>query len=495
MSYRIREEIRDVESRRAPLFEELRQLQDRQAALRDGHDDPGLTERVERINAGIAKLDERKRELEGEIEEREQCRAGLAAGLANGRPLIHTEAGTPFGDHVEQVEGVRAAAQYRTETTIAGRSPDQDAALRTIQRHSEGGELRSDAADTLDRLVRRDDPQGVDARYLAAVGSDAYSSAFGKMISDPNFGHLRFTPEEVAAVQRTTGVQAERALAIGSGPTGGFAIPFQLDPSIMLVSDGVLNPVRQMARVITIGAYQWRGVSSQGVTASYYTEGAEVADNSPTLAQPVITPAQGMAFVPFSMQTQDDWSILQQEMLKLIADARDVLDAQKFLTGTGVDEPGGVLTGLTTTQRVQTTGSGALALGDIYKLRGALPARFIARAGWAAHENTMDTIYRFVGGGSVEPPLLPTRDGPLLGRPKIEWSTMATTTATGSKLVIYGDWAAGFLVVDRIGMVAEIMPMLVGPNHRPTGQRGLLCRWRSGSAVVAPNAFRYLETL
>jgi HK97 family phage major capsid protein len=67
-----------------------------------------------------------------------------------------------------------------------------------------------------------------------------------------------------------------------------------------------------------------------------------------------------------------------------------------------------------------------------------------------------------------------------------------TTTTTGSKIMVVGDFT-NFLVLDRIGMQVELVPHLVGANHRPTGQRGLYAFWRNTSGVLVPNAFRYLE--
>jgi predicted phage gp36 major capsid-like protein len=65
-----------------------------------------------------------------------------------------------------------------------------------------------------------------------------------------------------------------------------------------LSSAGAINPIRQVARVIQITTREWKGVSSEGITASDDAEAAEVSDDSPTLAQPTITTAMGRAFVP-----------------------------------------------------------------------------------------------------------------------------------------------------------------------------------------------------
>jgi HK97 family phage major capsid protein len=263
------------------------------------------------------------------------------------------------GKRLERIREL-ARSPYNCEDRAGLYSRDRraahDAGLGTIERYRH--HLTAEAADRLDELVRRHDPSGTDARYLAAVGDPAYNHAFGKTVADPTTGHLRFTPEEVAAVQRVGSVEVTRAMAIGTGSTGGFAVPFELDLTILLTSNGALNPIRQLARVITVSTDQWKGLSSAGVTAAYQAEAAAVTDASPTLAQPVIDCAMWRCFVPFSIELGQDWGTLQGELTRLISDARDVLDATQFLTGSGTDSPAGVLTGLTTSQRVQTAGGG-----------------------------------------------------------------------------------------------------------------------------------------
>jgi HK97 family phage major capsid protein len=184
----------------------------------------------------------------------------------------------------------------------------------------------------------------------------------------------------------------------------------------------------------------------------------------------------------------------------LLADGRDILDATKFLTGTGTNEPQGVFSGtggLQTAQRTQTATTSTTVIGDLYTVRQALNAtRFWANATFVAHPTGWDIFYRYVAEASTTDPLPFTqgRGGPFLGTPKLEWSTMSSaTTVTGSKVAIVGDWS-GYVIADRIGAQIELIPHLFGAANRyPTGERGFYYFWRTGTAVSKPSAFAYLE--
>ena len=132
----------------------------------------------------------------------------------------------------------------------------------------------------------------------------------------------------------------------------------------------------------------------------------------------------------------------------------------------------------------------------MYALKQALPARFLANASFTFHPTRLDGVYRLVAAGSTSEPQIFSagRGGPLLGKPVYEWSAMATAVTTGSKWAIIGDFK-NFLIADRLGFSVELIPHLFGAANRfPTGQRGLVAFWRSGSGVLVPNAFRYGET-
>ena len=422
-------------------------------------------------------------ELRAEFEALNEARHDLIRD-AGRNPAAREESGPEPRDHDD---GDPRGRQARSE------------ALGAVDFYVERNVLAPAAADRLDALIRRDSGPHHASRYLLAVGDPAYRSAFGKLLAHPQDAHLRFSREEADAVRKATLIDEERALGVG---TSGMPLPLTVDPSIIMTGAGALNPIRALAQVETISTLEWKGISSDGVTAAFSAEGTEVGDGTPTIAGPTIRAEKAQAFVPYSIEVGQDYasSSLESELTRLVLDAKETLEADKFLTGTGSDEPAGILGGaspgsLTTTQRVQTAAVATLAVDDLYSVREAVPARFAAASAWAAHPTALDAILRLVASADAsEPQIMPEgRGGPLLGRQVAEWSALDAAVATGNDIAILGDFRTGFRIVDRVGMSVEVVQHLLGANQRPTGQRGLYAYRRVGSAVVAPNALRYLE--
>ncbi len=378
-------------------------------------------------------------------------------------------------------------------------------AMRVLDHYRGTGALDPASADRADAVLRHGDGQGLTARYIAACGNPDYFTAFGKMLGDPVMGHNRFTPAETAAMTEMSAAQdAVRIMGSVGTTSTGFPLPLTVDPSIVITGTGAgaLNPVRDVADVVTIGTHDWVGVTADSVTAHYVQEGTEATDDTPALIGPRISSQQGRAFVPFTIEAGQDWDTLSNQLQKLIADAKNTLDATKFLLGSGTNEPSGILNigalnGLTTTQRVQTLTVATYAVGDPWLLKAAIPPRFIGDCTFAAAPATWDTTYQFVAQGSTTAARQFSdgdRGGDFLGRPKLEWSTMATGSTTGTKLIIGGNFK-GYKIVDRLaGITVEVIPHLFSTaNARPIGTRGLYAYWRCGAGVISPNHFRYLE--
>ena len=419
------------------------------------------------------------------------ARAQRLAALAGNEGT--TENGTPFtAPNVQprKPENVYDITSLRREA----RSVDdlarlmRDNALRAVELNHYDAAPQQDEDDTrshIERLLRRvDTPDGELARRILQTGSETYDRAFGKAALAGNVNGL--TNEERAA------------LAVGATATGGFAVPFTLDPTVIMTNASVVNPVRQVARVVQIAGKTWQGVTSAGITVSRAAEAAEASDNSPTLAQPTVTPTRVQGFVPFSFEIDQDWAQMRAELGMMFQEAKDVEEATSFTNGTGVDpQPEGFITGIAAVGgSVIGTGGATFVTADVYKPADALPPRHTANAVWMGNKSVYSQIRQLDvnGGSALWARIGEGRPDQLLGYPVYEASAMpAFSTAGTTRLLVLGDFKK-FLIVDKIGMSVELIPHLFGTaNNFPTGQRGLYAVWRNSSKVLDANAFRLLR--
>ena len=421
---------------------------------------------------------ERDRLVEAEAAaERIRAAAEIPTNRTSGfsAPNVHVQRDDMF----DNLDAVRAGMVDGMEL--------RDRALRGIEATSSRG--MSERADEAARKVEMNEGA---ARLALLTGSPAYRSAFEKVIRYPETFQGMFTGEEQAAFRT--------AMSTTSG-NGGYAIPFLLDPSVVLSSSGSTNPFRQVARVETGTSNKWNGVSSAGVTAYWKGEGSAFTDGSPTLAQPSVTAYLGSAYVLGSYEVFEDTNLAAQ-LPVLIQDAKDILEADAFAVGSGSTAPFGVVTSTTavTTSRVTPTTGGTFtsaSLADVYKVVNALQPRWRSNSTWLANYATYNIIRRMGEGvtgqtSHWESGLQAGQPDRLLGLPVIEGSAVVSTVTTGSNILLCGDFRQ-FLIYDRLGTSIEYIPNVVDGSGIPTGQRGWVAHWRTGSDVLVPNAFRVLK--
>jgi HK97 family phage major capsid protein len=243
---------------------------------------------------------------------------------------------------------------------------------------------------------------------------------------------------------------------------------------------------------VTAVSDQWRGLASTGVTASFVAEGVEVGDNSPTLVGPTITAHKAAAFVPYTFEVAQDWPDMLTAMRELLADSKQRLEAEKFLYGTGTNEPYGLLTRLeaNTAADVAVTTSGALGAVDIYNLLADLPPRFRPNASWLMSMTVLNKV-RQVSDDKLGNYVTDLRAGynfSLLGRPVYEASDMDAfvNTTAAPTFACVGDFSKAYTIFDRLGS-ARISPVahLFGTtNNRPLGMGGAYFFWRTGGDTL-----------
>lgn len=364
------------------------------------------------------------------------------------------------------------------------------------------GELRARALDAVEKMpyasdqvceaattfIERDGTEDSrTARLALATSSPQYMKAFADVVRANG---------SMASVDSDDQRILQRAMSLVDA-NGGYAVPFQLDPTVILTANGSFNEIRKIARVVTATGDVWHGISSAGVTGSWDAEAEQVSDDSPTLTQPEVPVYKGQMFAEASFEVVEDAPALAHELGTMFAFEKDRMESEAFVTGSGSGRPTGIVTALTGTSSVVTSNAtDTFAVGDVYKLDSALPARYAQNGSYVAHRAIYNQMRQFDtnGGSALWGQLAEGRQTQLLGRPDYVAEAMkSSVTATqDNHVLIFGDFQ-NYVIADRLGVAIEYIPNLFGANGRPTGQRGWLARFRVGAGVVNPAGFRMLN--
>jgi HK97 family phage major capsid protein len=464
------DEIRQDLDRARSKRDELKDDVDRIYATNGRKLDDGQAERVGNLVKGIEAANHEVESLEDEL------RDDLADGVRTGR--YGTDPAWPDDDPRSQSRG-NGDPRFRGV---------RDQALRANDR---ADFLPDGAKAHMERTIRDDDdPEQRLARAVEALADRDYFRAFSAWLNDPISGGHAWTQVEREAVQKVRFL--ERALGLGS-QGGAFLVPYELDPQIVIANAGSVSPLRQIARVETTALNTKKVVTSLGVTTSWFTEASQATDDSPTLLQPSIDAKKAMAWVPVSFEVFEDSDIAQQ-IGKVFADSKAVAEGLAF-TITQSNGPNGIISALVAAggSTVIATGTNALSTADLYANQGALPARWRPNASWMANLSIINGYRQLPQATGLNYSIISDATTPpkALGWPVYENSNMDGALSGGANdySLLSGDFSA-FAIIDRIGTSVEMVPNVVGANQRPTGQRGFLMHWRTGSDVLIADAFR-----
>ena len=412
--------------------------------------------------------------LEGEV--------ARAARIAESEPRARVQT-------VQQQRKVEGPYEVRLDQ-VHDRGQLRSLALKAV----EEADLDDHYRGAVEHLVNRlDGSRGAISRHVLATGSPAYRSAFGKYISGA--GHTLDDQERAAVIQA-------RAMSL-TDAAGGYGIPFTLDPTLIDTAThlGFEHPWRTISNVVQTTTDNWQGVAWNGISASMVAEATEATDGSPTVAQPAITVKKAQAFIPFSVEIDADWPQMEAEIRRGFAWAKMDLEDSQFSVGAGTgNNVNGVVTDVVTASTyVQTSATtDVFAAADVYATENKLVRRFAANGTFVANHAVYNLIRQFDTGGGAQ---LWTRIGDgqsseLMGRPAYESANMDGVINAGSHnyMLLFGDFKAGYTIVDRLGATVEYIPHLFGgTNNYPTGQRGLYFYWRFGAKVTNTTSIALLN--
>lgn len=475
----------------------------------------GIAGRLEELSAKhrLSRADEQ--EIDGLREEAQELNAHrkrleFSEDMARSIGTFRTERGSAGDEYdLDPLREPRSAEDWRdrrfkdpwnlSEVRTWGREPEQLAgeyrsrALSAIEQMPGASDNIRRAATSI--IERFDSADSRLARHCLVTSTPAYLRAWSKLAANKS---TTLTPDEQRAIGH---VEQFRAMSLTDN-AGGYMIPFQLDPTVIVTSDGVRNDLRQAARVVVATGDVWHGVSSTNVSWSFDSEAAEVSDDSTTFGQPSIPNYMARGFIPISIEASMDAANVAQEVGLLLAGGKQDLEGTKFITGSGSGEPTGIVTALTgTSSVVNALADDTFAIADVRNLQGQLPARYRPNASWLANNLIYNLVRGFdtYGGGSFWGDQIGDRPPTLMNRPVYEAEAMDGTITTSGSVhnyaMIFGD-LSNFVITDRLGMAVEFIPTLFSTsNNRPSGQRGWFAYYRTGSNSVNSGGMRMLDVV
>ncbi len=260
-----------------------------------------------------------------------------------------------------------------------------------------------------------------------------------------------------------------KALSEGSNPDGGYTVPLEIERTI----DRVLakaSPIRSIAGVRAIGGATYRKPINIVEAASGWVgeTGAITQTATPTLAA-LDFPAMELYAMPAATQMLLDDS--QVDIEQWLADEVQIVFAEQegaaFVNGTGTNQPKGFLQYTAVADASYSWGNiGYIASGAAGAFAATNPSDplmdlcyapkqgYRANARWLMNRKTEAAIRKFkdtTGNYIWQPGAAAGQPATVLGYPVTEVEDMPDIAA-GSLSIAFGDFARGYLIVDRVGI-------------------------------------------
>lgn len=260
-----------------------------------------------------------------------------------------------------------------------------------------------------------------------------------------------------------------KALSVGSDADGGFIVPADMSGRIVqLIRE--TSPIRQVASVVTIGTDALEGLHDLDDAASGWVgeEEARTETSTPKFGEYRIPVHEQYAEPRATQKLLDDAMFdVESWLVRKITDRLARMENQAFVKGNGVKKPRGFLTygagtpsasNFSVIEQVVSGGAGAFAAsnaGDalinlVYKLKSA----YREGAVFMMNRSTLASVRKLKDGDGNylwQPDFQSRQGGKLLGFNIVEAEDMPDI-ASDSLSIAFGDFNAGYQIVDRMGI-------------------------------------------
>lgn len=297
-----------------------------------------------------------------------------------------------------------------------------------------------------------------------------------------------------------------KAMNVGTPADGGYAVPIQQDRDIMrLLTD--LSPMRQVCRVMTVGTEDYRKLVNLGGTASGWVgeTDARPATAGPTLAQ--LKPSFGELYAnpEVTQKALDDiFFDVEGELSQDISESFAVLEGKAFLSGTGTNQPVGLLTAKTSAEADSARAFGTVQLiatgvadnfpakdpADILiDLIYSMKAGYRTGAQFMVNSMTLAAMRKWKDGDGNyiwQPAMQNGQPGSIFGYGYVTNEDMPSAGA-GAIPVVFGNFQQAYVIFDRMGIRSLRDPYTNKPFV------GFYTTKRVGSMIANTQAVKFLK--
>jgi HK97 family phage major capsid protein len=309
--------------------------------------------------------------------------------------------------------------------------------------------------------------QAAQAR-LERVASEGRRPVLGESRSGPAPDDRKAAWDGFLRTGASLGVEF-KALSEGTPSAGGHLAPREVERLVERRLQAA-SPMREIASVRTIGAGVFKKpVSTAGVAASWAAETAARPETASPQIDLLEFPAADLYASPAATQAllDDAFVSLDEWLAGEVEDAFASQETEAFVNGDGVNKPKGFLSYAKApdasavwgqTAYLATGAAGAFPTSNpadkLIDLIYAPKAAFRSNGRFVMNRRTVQAVRKFkdsTGAYIWSPATQPGQTSSLLGYPVTEIETMPDVAAD-SFAVAFGDFAKGYLIVDRAGL-------------------------------------------
>lgn len=390
-----------------------------------------------------------------------------------------------------RMQEIQSAAETEGRDLTAEERVNWDAAEADLTTASADIERlqRMAALDTVDRSTvltttgRGDDPAGDQAARDAA-----YAAAFQHYLRD---GMNGCSPEQQQLLR--TGYQVTRAQGTSPDSAGGYLVP-ETFRGTMTETMKAFGGLLTICNIIT---------TSDGADLSWPTnddtgnEGALLSENTPVPEQDISVGRRELgAYIFTSKLVKVSWSLLQDSAFPLetwlptkLGERIGRAVAGYLITGTGVKQPEGVTTGVTTGVTGANGQTTSIIYDDLIDLEHSVdPAYRGADCRFLFHDQTLKVLRKLKDGDNRPlwvPVPAPGFAATINGRPYTIDNKMPVPAAS-AKSIVFGDFKTGYVV----RQVQGVQTIRLNERYADSLQTGFFGYSRIDGMVDDPAALR-----